>query len=315
MELIPLSCVLGTVAIFMYYVCKVLHWLWFEPKRKEKFLRDQGLNGTPYKFLFGDLKEIVQKESVTKLKTMYPTHNIAPDVSPFFYKCVTTHGDNYFTWMGPTPLHMVPAFYLSCNEMIHIWKDILMEESSGEVDVWPHLQTFAGDVISRTAFGSSYKDGRKIFELQKEQAELVAKAICSIYIPGLRFLPTKRNKRMKEIDREVRASIRSIIDKRVVEEPKETTHNDLLGILLESNYKEIKHDDNNDYKLSMDDIIEECKLFYFAGQETTATLLTWTMIVLGEHKDWQIRAREEVLHVFGKRKPDIDGMRHLKTIS
>nr|GFA25908.1 cytochrome P450 CYP72A219-like [Tanacetum cinerariifolium] len=211
--------------------------------------------------------------------------------------------------------HMVPAFYVSCSEMLNKWGETLNKESSGEVDVWTYLSTFSADVISRTAFGSSYEEGRKIFELQREQAVLVMKAAQSVYIPGLRFLPTKSNNRMKEIDREVKASIKNIIDKRVVAmKAGETSNDDLLGILLDSNYKEIKQHGSK-YGLSIEDVIEECKLFYFAGQETTGTMLVWTMILLGHHMDWQKRAREEVLHVFGDKKPDIDGLSHLKVMS
>ncbi|GKB92828.1 cytochrome P450 CYP72A219-like protein [Tanacetum coccineum] len=209
-------------------------------------------------------------------------------------------------------LHMLPAFYISCSEMITKWEGMTKGRSC-EVDVYPHLQTFTSDVISRTAFGSSYVEGRKIFELQKEQAKLVIKAIQSIYIPGSQFFPTKSNRRMKEINCNVTSSIMEIIHKRVTAmKTGESSKEDLLGILLDSNYKEIKQQGNNNSGLSIDDIIEECKLFYFAGQETTANLLVWTMILLGQHTNWQDRARDEVLNVFKDKKPDIDGLNRLK---
>ncbi|MFS7994138.1 putative secologanin synthase [Helianthus anomalus] len=213
-------------------------------------------------------------------------------------------------------MHMIPAFYVSCSEMVGKWEKLLTQESSCEVDVWPSLQTFSSDVISRTAFGSSFKEGRKIFELQREQARLVMKAINSVYIPGTRFLPTQDNKRMKEINQQVKGSIKSIINKRVVAmKAGDAGHDDLLGILLDSNYKEIKQKGNSNFGLSIDDVIEECKLFYFAGQETTGNMLVWTMILLARHSEWQTRAREEVLRVFGDKKPDIDGLTHLKVIN
>jgi len=63
---------------------------------------------------------------------------------------------------------------------------LIGEEGSCELDVWPYLENLSGDVISRSAFGSSYTEGKKIFQLQKEQAELVVKAVQSVYIPGWR---------------------------------------------------------------------------------------------------------------------------------
>ncbi|XP_049386416.1 cytochrome P450 CYP72A219-like [Solanum stenotomum] len=134
--------------------------------------------------------------------------------------------------------HMLPAFYVSCSEMLRKWEEIVPKGTSLELDVWPDLQIMASEVISRTAFGSSYEEGRTVFELQKEQAEYVIEKGRSIYIPGSRFLPTKRNKRMLEIEKQVQTTIRHIIDKRLrAMEAGETSKDDLLGILLESNMK------------------------------------------------------------------------------
>jgi hypothetical protein len=81
---------------------------------------------------------------------------------------------------------MLHTFYQSSNDMISQWERFIGEEGSCELDVWPYIENLSGDVISRSAFGSSYTEGKKIFQLQKEQAELVVKAVQSVYIPGWR---------------------------------------------------------------------------------------------------------------------------------
>ncbi|KAL3364202.1 hypothetical protein AABB24_013120 [Solanum stoloniferum] len=211
---------------------------------------------------------------------------------------------------------MLPAFYQSCSEMISKWEEIIPNETSFELDVWPDFQLMTSEVISRTAFGSSYEEGRIVFELQREQAEHVTDISRTVYIPGTRFLPTKRNKRMLEIKKQVQTTIRRIIDKRLMAmEAGDPSKNDLLGILLESNMKEIEQHGSKDFGMTTIEVIEECKLFYFAGQETTSVLLVWTMILLCLHPEWQARAREEVLQVIGNEKTNFEGLSRLKIVT
>ncbi|XP_031105725.1 cytochrome P450 CYP72A219-like [Ipomoea triloba] len=212
--------------------------------------------------------------------------------------------------------HMVPAMNKICSEMVGRWEEIVSRNESGELDVWPELQTMAANVISLTAFGINYEDGRRVFELQSEQAEHAMELRHSVYVPGGRFLPTKRNRRMNEIDKEINAVVRRIVEKRIeaVKEG-EANNNDLLDMLLDSNFKEIKHHGNQAFGMTIEEIISECKLFYLAGQETSSALLVWTMVLLSRNQEWQERAREEVVHVFGDDEPDFDGLNRLKIVT
>ncbi|XXG61642.1 hypothetical protein AAC387_Pa05g0200 [Persea americana] len=212
---------------------------------------------------------------------------------------------------------MLPAFLTSCCELISRWEKSVGSEGSCELDVWPEFQNFTGDVISRTAFGSSYKQGMRIFQLQTEQARLIIKSVKSMVIPCYRFLPIQVNRRRNEIDKEVRALLRGMIMEREREmKMGNVSNDDLLGLLMESNFKDFQEQESsNATAMTIEEVIEECKLFYFAGQETTAILLTWTMVVLSMHPNWQVQAREEVLQVFGKTNPDFDGLSRLKIVT
>ncbi|RZC83776.1 hypothetical protein C5167_046569, partial [Papaver somniferum] len=215
------------------------------------------------------------------------------------------------------------------------WKIDLVDPSgeSCEVDVWPKLQNFIGDVLSRAALGSSFEEGRKIFELQKEQVTLV-EASQSFYVPDFgnqftvfhchihlnRFLPIKKNKRRIGLDNRIKAMFRELINKkeRAIRNPK-SSFDDLLWLLLQCNnpdYLQATAKNSTDNVcMTMEEVIEECKLFHFAGQDTTSTWLTWTMIVLSMHQDWQQKAREEVIRICGKNPPQFESLAHLKIVS
>lgn len=82
---------------------------------------------------------------------------------------------------------MVPAMLISCSDMIRKWGALVSSNGDPiEMDVWPYLEDLSGDVISRTAFGCSHEQGRRIFELQKEQVKLVLQLLQFSFIPGWR---------------------------------------------------------------------------------------------------------------------------------
>ncbi|KAK7335047.1 hypothetical protein VNO80_26817 [Phaseolus coccineus] len=63
--------------LVLIWAWRMLNWLWFTPKRLERLLREQGLEGNPYKFFVGDTNEIekMKKEGFSKPMDLF-SHDI-----------------------------------------------------------------------------------------------------------------------------------------------------------------------------------------------------------------------------------------------
>ncbi|RWR89009.1 cytochrome P450 CYP72A219-like protein [Cinnamomum micranthum f. kanehirae] len=208
---------------------------------------------------------------------------------------------------------MIPTFSISCHELIRRWEEFTSPQGSFELDVWPEIKNLTGDAISRAAFSSSYEEGKIIFQLQKEQIALMNEAAYSMYVPGFRFIPTKKNKRRMYLNKKMKAILTDLIHRKEEGMKKgELSSDDLLGLLLQS-YRE--GDSTKSSALTIDEIIEECKLFYIAGAETTSSLITWTLILLAMHPRWQEEAREEVVRICGKNPADYECISRLKIVT
>lgn len=118
------------------------------------------------------------------------------------------------------------------------------------------------------------------------------------------------------MDREIRKGLQSLIARRQQEdsldakEPDQNGLRDLLGLMINStmNYKGAPSAGDSPM-ITIDDMVEECKTFFFAGKQTTSNLLTWASVLLAMHPDWQERARQEVLEVCGSK--DLPSKEHL----
>lgn len=77
----------------------------------------------------------------------------------------------------------------SVVDMLEKWSALMTSADSDEVEIevseW--FQTLTEDVITRTAFGSSYEDGKAIFRLQAQQMVLASQAFEKVFIPGYRY--------------------------------------------------------------------------------------------------------------------------------
>lgn len=92
-----------------------------------------------------------------------------------------------------------------------------------------------------------------------------------------------------------------------------TYGDDLLGMLL----SEIKMTARNKSACSpsMQVIMDECKTFFFAGNDTVALLLTWTIMLLATNRSWQDKVRDEVTRVCDGENPSVHHLPKLSLVS
>lgn len=208
--------------------------------------------------------------------------------------------------------HAIPMLLEGAEKMLEIWRRMISEGVTGscEVDVFEDFRSMTADVIGRLIFGtSSHKEGTRMLEaLQRQQQVLISETDLTVYVPGSRFWPTRRNRLQWSLQRQIRESLLRIIKNRSSMDVEK--YDDLLGRMLAANDKQEKR------KFSMDEVIGECSSFFLAGHEATSNLLTWTMMLLAEHQEWQERARAEVLNCFGRSAPiNAEGLHQLKIVT
>ncbi|CAN0916589.1 Cytochrome P450 CYP749A22 [Linum grandiflorum] len=279
------------------------------------------------------------------------SHNIFPRLQPHIYSWTELYGKNYLQWYGsraqlvvtePDLIKEVLAAKDGSYEkeaFLVIMRDLLgdgLVVSRGEK--WTKMRRLANHgfhgeslkgmvpamiasiemMLERTAFGSSYWEGHKVFELLTKMVSIIFRNEYSVRIPGLStILRTGDELETAALRDEIKAVIMNMVNKRKTENNISTRNSsssaatDFLALLLKA-----YTDPDTKKRITVEDVVDECKTFYLAGHETATSSLTWTILLLAAHTEWQDRAREQVVQLFGNdSSPTPDGISRLSILS
>ncbi|XP_052200282.1 cytochrome P450 714C2-like [Diospyros lotus] len=263
----------------------------------------------------GDLvKEITQSASINLGRPSYHRK----ELGPLFGAGILTSNGPLWQYqkkiLGPE-LHtdkvkgMTNLIWESTMMLLDSWNSRI-EEEGGVADIYidQDLLEISGDVIARACFGSNYSNGKQIFSKLNILKEAMSRRIFSIGLPGMSYLPTKNNREIWRLVKEVHTLIVN-----VVKERKESghVHKDLLQTVLDGS----KNSDFSGHGAEQF-IVDNCKNIYLAAQETVAITASWCLLLLAANPEWQDRVRAEVVDIWGAaRVPDSDMLRKVKLLT
>ncbi|TYH91058.1 hypothetical protein ES332_A13G091800v1 [Gossypium tomentosum] len=185
---------------------------------------------------------------------------------------------------GETLKSMSPTVIASVETMLERWK------------------LFEGKEIEVIAFGSSYLDGEKIFDMLMKLSVITNRNMFKARLPVIsKFWKSADQIEADKLEKEIHNCVMKIMKKReekVANGGANSFGTDFLGLLLNA-----YHDTDKKNNISQQDLVDECKTFYFAGQKTTNSSLAWT------------KARQEVIKIFGNQNPNPEGIGKLKIMT
>jgi len=173
------------------------------------------------------------------------------------------------------------------NQTIVSELDVLIEEKP--IDLFPVMSQLAFNVVAKSLFQlsiSNQKLNRIKFIIEEVQNFLIKE----IRLPHKSwwFSLSGQVKRHLELAEENNQIIKEIIEERV--SSKEEI-NDLLNMLLETRYEDTGEG------MSVKQLVDEIKVLFIAGHETTANALTFTLHLLGTHPEIQQKMFNEIKEI------------------
>ena len=80
---------------------------------------------------------------------------------------------------------MVPTIVERTSTMLQQWSKLVLY-GEAKFEVAKEFHKLTADVITHTAFGRSYAEGKNFFNMQDQQLTLAARSFHEVYIPGFK---------------------------------------------------------------------------------------------------------------------------------
>jgi len=184
-----------------------------------------------------------------------------------------------------------PAMSAAAASMLSRW-DALCDGAT--IDVADEMMRLAYDIISRTVFsGDVTMDYARMSKALLTYLETLGR-IDMLGLLGLpRWVPTPDRLRAQPALRYFRREMEALIERRkaLLERDAASAPNDLLTLLLTA------HDPEGGTLFSAREVFDNVMTFVFAGHETTANALAWTLYLLSQFRDADARLASEAVGV------------------
>ncbi|GMY39834.1 cytokinin hydroxylase-like [Fagus crenata] len=210
---------------------------------------------------------------------------------------------------NPTNLKVMAKLMVeSTTNMLDNWTT-LINSGKPEIDVEKEITTTAGEIIAKTSFGISYQSGQLVLQKLRALQMTLFMSNRFVGVPFSKFFFPKRTLEAKRLGKEIDQLFLSIITDRKKSMKAGKPSHDLLGLLLQGS----THVDSRLGKtLTPQQLVDECKTFFFGGHETTALAITWTLLLLATHPEWQTQLRDEIKEVVKDGEFDVNMLAGLK---
>lgn len=204
---------------------------------------------------------------------------------------LTSDGD---FWLKQRRL-IQPAFHkqkmnqliVGMEQIIH--SELFFLETDSKVNLYPVMSQLAFNVVAKSLFQLSASK-EKLERIKYIIEEVQDFLIKEIRLPHKAwwFSLSGQVKRHLQLSLENDKIIQDIIEERMCSDEKV---NDLLNMLLETRYEDTGEG------MSVKQLIDEIKVLFIAGHETTANALTFTLCLLANHPEIQEKVRQEIIAI------------------
>lgn len=202
-----------------------------------------------------------------------------------------------------------PAFHKQqLNQLVHNMQQTIVSElvhlpENTPVALFAIMNQLAFNVVAKSLFRIS------AIESEMHRLKIIISDVQEFLIKEIRvpyksmwFKVSGQVARHKKMALESDTIIKNIIEERLRSNQKQ---NDLLDLLLDTRYEDTGE------PMSTQQLIDEIKILFIAGHETTANALTFTLHLLGNHPEIQQRMHDELMAVESKTQDVVEQLQKM----